>query len=133
MVNLNQVVIGLLLLTIGSSAAAGDLTYTCVVVHVFDLSESGSLETSSFENTMKGSAFTVSRQTGEIFGQVVPTSRAKYTRVVNSGSKDNSFKAVADFGEQYQILEVQEFRNGSVKPFVSSSMGGAGIVTGVCK
>jgi hypothetical protein len=30
-------------------------------------------------------------------------------------------------------IEVKEFRKGTVKPFVSSSMGGAGIVTGICK
>ncbi len=49
---------------------------------------------------MKGSAFSVSRVTGEIIGEVVPTLMAKSTRVVNQGSKENSFKAVADFGEQ---------------------------------
>jgi hypothetical protein len=82
---------------------------------------------------MKGSAFSVSRVTGEIIGEVVPTLMAKSTRVVNQGSKENSFKAVADFGEQYQLLEVLEFRPGDVKPFVAASMGGAGIVTGTCK
>ena len=82
---------------------------------------------------MKGSIFTVSRSTGEIVGKVVPTLMAKSTRVVSKGSKENSFKTVADFGEQYQLLEIQEFRESTVKPFVASSMGGAGIVTGLCK
>jgi hypothetical protein len=58
---------------------------------------------------------------------------AEYTRVVNKGSNEYSFKAVADFGENYQLLEVQGFRESSVKPFIASSMGGAGIVTGLCK
>lgn len=133
MVILCRFVITLLLLSVGSSAIAGDLAYICVVTHVYDLSENGSLETSSFEKTMKGSKFSVSRETGEILGEVVPTLMAKSTRVVNRGSKENSFKAVADFGDQYQVLEVQEFRKGPIKPFASSSMGGAGVVTGQCK
>ncbi|WP_372694751.1 hypothetical protein [Immundisolibacter sp.] len=82
---------------------------------------------------MKAGSFSVSRVTGEIIGDVVPTPMAKSTRVVNKGTKENSFKAVADFGEQYQLIEVQEFVTGEVKPFVASSMGGAGIVTGTCK
>jgi hypothetical protein len=109
------------------------LSYTCEVTQVYDLSENGSLRTSNWEKQMKGSIFTVSRSTGEIVGKVVPTLMAKSTRVVSKGSKENSFKTVADFGEQYQLLEIQEFRESTVKPFVASSMGGAGIVTGLCK
>jgi hypothetical protein len=112
---------------------ADPLSYTCEVTHVYDLSENGSLKASTWEKEMKGSTITVSRATGEIIGKVVPTLMAKSTRVVNKGSKEKSFKAVADFGEQYQLLEVQEFREGTVKPFIASSMGGAGIVTGLCK
>jgi hypothetical protein len=115
------------------TAMAGPLSYTCEVTRVYDLSRNGALKTSTWEKDMKGSRFTVSRSTGEIVGRVVPTLMAKSTRVVNSGSKDNSFKAVADFGKQYQLLEVQEFRQGTVKPFIASSMGGAGIITGLCE
>ena len=81
---------------------------------------------------MKGSQFSVSRVTGEIIGEVVPTLMAKSTRVVNKGTTENSFKAIADFGAQYQLIEIQEFRTENIKPFVASSMGGAGIVTGTC-
>lgn len=115
------------------SALAGRISYTCQVAHVYDLSEKGSLKTSTWEKEMKGSTFTVLRETGEIIGKVVPTLMARSTRVVNKGSKENSFKAVTDFGEQYQVLEVQEFHKNAVKPFIASSMGGAGIVTGLCE
>jgi hypothetical protein len=128
-----RVIVAFLLFSVGGAAMAGDQSYTCQVNRVYELSEGGSLESSSWEKEMKGSSFTVSRSTGEIIGKVVPTLMAKSTRVVNKGSKKNSFKAVADFGEQYQLLEIQEFREGPVKPFVASSMGGAGIVTGSCK
>ncbi len=115
------------------NAMAGELSYTCEVIHIYKLSSDGSLAISPFEKQMKGSSFSVSRVTGEIIGEVIPTLRAKSTKVVNPGSGKNSFKAVADFGNQFQILEVKEYLEGSLKPFVSSSMGGAGIVTGLCR
>ena len=115
------------------NALAGERAYTCEVSHVYKLSDDGSLVTSGFEKQMKGSSFSVSRITGDIIGEVIPTEMAKKTGVVNKGSERNSFKAWADFGNQLQLIEVQEFRKGTVKPFVSSSMGGAGIVTGICK
>lgn len=121
------------LLAIVPSVSASPLSYTCEVVHIYDLADDSSLRISSFEKTMKGSMFSVSRRTGEIIGEVVPTLMASSTRVVNAGSQENSFKAVADFEDQVQILEVQEFKSGASKPFVASSMGGAGIVTGTCK
>lgn len=117
-----------------ATCMGAELAYTCKVTHVYDLSEDGSLQPFTFfESDMVGSYFSVSRLTGEIIGEVVPTLMAKSTRVVNRGSSEYSFKAVADFGDQYQLLEVQEFRVGVMKPFVASSMGGAGIVTGVCR
>ena len=128
-----QAAVLFLILSAPASAIAATHSYTCYVAHVYSLSEEGSLKTSAWEKEMKGSTFVVSRTTGEITGKVVPTLMAKSTRVVNQGSRINSFKAVADFGEQYQLLEVQEFREGTVKPFIASSMGGAGIVTGTCK
>ena len=114
------------------NAMAGELSYTCEVMHIYKPANDGSLTTSHFEKQMKGSSFLVSRITGKIVGEVIPTIMAKSTKVINKGSDKNSFKAVADFGNQFQILEVQEFHKGFLKPFVSSSMGGAGIVTGMC-
>jgi len=115
------------------NAVAGELSYKCQVSRIYTLSEKGVLETSDYENEMKRSSFSVSRVTGEIIGEVVPTILANSTRVINKGSKDNSFKAIAEFEGQVQVLEVQEFRSGPTKPFIASSMGGAGIITGKCK
>ncbi|MEK6786340.1 MAG: hypothetical protein AABY61_12745 [Nitrospirota bacterium] len=125
--------IGLVPFLLAGATQAGPLAYTCTVTHVYTLTDSATIEVSGFEKEMKGSSFSVSRVTGEIIGEVVPTLLAKSTRVVNKGTKENSFKAVADFGEQFQLLEVQEFKPGAAKPFIASSMGGAGIVTGTCK
>jgi hypothetical protein len=103
------------------------------VEHVYDLADDASLSPSYFEKTMKGGTFSVSRFTREIVGQVLPTLLSTSTRVVSYGSTENSFKTVADFEGQVQVLEVKEFKEGSIKPFVAMSMGGAGIVTGECK
>jgi len=71
--------------------------------------------------------------TGDISGKTLTTIRAKETRIVNPGSNENSFKAISYFKEQFQLIEIQEFKLSKNKPFVASSMGGAGIVTGVCR
>ena len=130
----NLVNIATFLLLVGSAptATGSELSYTCTVARIYDLVEDGTLRTSAWEKSMKGSQFSVSRVTGEIMGEVLPTLMAKSTRVVNKGTTENSFKAVADFGEQYQLIEIQEFKTGNIKPFIASSMGGAGIVTGSC-
>ena len=120
------------LLALSQVASAAELAYTCEVQHVYDLADDASLGASGFEKTMKGGSFSVSRITGEILGEVVPTLMASSTRVVNHGSTENSFKSVADFAGQVQVLEIQ-FKHGVTKPFVALSMGGAGIVTGTCK
>ena len=112
---------------------AGPVRYTCEVLYVYNLADDGSLEVSNWQETMAGSNFSVSRETGKISGAVLPTVRAKSTQVINPGSKEYSFKAVADFGNQHQLLEVQEFKDVDLKPFVATSMGGAGIVTGLCE
>ena len=133
MIRIFQTILAILILSFVNNAIAGGLAYTCTVGHVYDLSDKGSLEISGLENQMKGSSFSVSRVTGEIIGEVIPALLAKSTRVVNKGSGENSFKATADFGMQYQLIEVQEFKGSLDKPFVASAMGGAGIITGFCK
>ena len=88
---------------------------------------------SSVQQVLGHRPFTVSRVTGEVVGAVLPTFVAKAVRVINRGSTENSFKTLADFDGQIQVLEVQEFRQGGIKPFIATSMGGAGVVTGNCK
>ena len=126
-------IVALSLLAVCAPSTGSELAYTCMVKHIYDVSDDGSLIISGWEKDMAGAQFSVSRLDGSVIGEVIPTLMAKSTRVVNSGSGGNSFKAVADFGNQVQILEVLEFREGESKPFVSASMGGAGIVTGICK
>ena len=120
-------------LAVWGVSEGGELAYVCTVEHVYDVSVYGKLIESELDDEMEGARFAVSRLDGKILGEVLATPLAESTRVVNRGSRSDSFKAIADFGDQFQSLEVQEFHEGERKPFVASSMGGAGIVSGVCR
>ena len=122
-----------LLFFLPSICQAGDLTYDCVIKQVYDVNDVGELKASGWQSQFEGDKFSVSRETGKIIGKTLTTVFAKETRVVNFGYKANSFKALAEFEGQIQLIEIQEFKEGVEKPFIASSMGGAGIVTGICK
>lgn len=135
-------VFAVLLSCLSSATSADAFTYICEVSHLYSLGKNGVLETSpesELERLMKKNSFSISRETGVLIGNSasLDTSLAKSTRVINRGSKENSFEAVADFGgfesgtHPYQFIKVEEFQKGTVKPFVV--MGEVGIVTGVCK
>ncbi len=125
--------VALFALFLAVNATAGELSYTCEVMSVYDLSDSGILNLSEYAERMQGGSFTVSRITGIIMGEVLSTTRCKSIQVINKGSKENSFQTIANFGQQVQLLEIREFQKGPIKPFVAMSMGAAGVVTGLCK
>lgn len=140
MIRTSHAVFAVLLLCTSGGASAGEFAYTCEVSHVYSLANNGSLERlPALEKIMKENSFSVSRETGALVGNsaTLDTSLAKSTRVINRGSKENSFTAVADFGafangtHPYQLIEIEEFKQGANKPFVL--MGARGIITGVCK
>ena len=142
MIRANHVTFAVLLSCLSGAASAGEFAYACEVRHLYNLEQNGSLKTlheSKLEKLMKESSFSVSRETGALTGNSasLDTSLAKSTRVINRGSKENSFQSVADFGNfesgnhPYQFLQIEEFQKGALKPFVL--MGVNGIVTGVCR
>lgn len=119
-------------------AFANEVSYTCTVLNTYELENDGSLRRSGFDGDFRGERFTVSRANGQITGSVVPTLLAQDTDVLSYGDSSNSFRTIASFasaasGRDIQVLYVQEFVPGKNKPFVVSSMGGAGIVTGTCE
>ena len=127
---------------ISGAASSGEFSYTCEVKHLYNLNQNGLLETfpdSELEKIMKKSSFSVSRETGALIGNsaTLDTSLAKSTRVIISGSKENSFRAIADFGDfksgnhPYQFIEIEEFNKEVKKPFVL--MGELGIITDICQ
>ena len=126
------------LMAFGTTVEASELSYTCVVEHVYSITsyvaeKNTELIPSHLEENFLGSQFSVSRLSGEIIGEVIPTLKATSTKVIHKGSGKYSFKTIAFFKDQVQVLEVKEFLTGTEKPFIAMSMGGAGIVTGTCK
>ncbi len=106
--------------------------FKCTVMSIYKLTQGGGITESPWNKELADSTFSVNESSGAITGQTLTTIAAKSTQVIFSGSSENSFKAIADFGNQYQIIEIQVWRKGREKPFVAMSMGGAGIVTGSC-
>ena len=123
----------ILCLGVAGNGVAGLSSYHCEVIHVYTLADNATLETSSWEKEFKGSKFSISRATGDIIGEVLPTLLAKSVKVIHQGSDQYYFKSVADFENQVQTIEVKEFKEDRHKPFAAMSLGGAGIVTGVCE
>ena len=118
MIRTNHVTFAVLFSCLSGAASAGEFAYTCEVRHLYSLEKNGSLKTfpeSKLEKLMKESSFSVSRETGALTGNSasLDTSLAKSTRVINRGSKDNLFEAVADFGNfendthPYQFIEIE--------------------------
>lgn len=130
---IKAIIIFCLLFISSHRSIAGELVYNCTVMHLYDLEDNGSLRMSNWKDQFGGSEFSVSRVTGEIIGEVVPTLLARSTKIIRKGNKEYSFKSIADFENQVQLIEIQEFIQGKEKPFIAMSMGYAGIVTGLCR
>jgi hypothetical protein len=122
-----------ILFVASSTSVAGELSYTCKIINVYELSNDGSLRSSNLEKQFKGSEFVISRVTGDIIGVAVPTLLARSTKIINKGNNEYPFRSIADFGDRVQIIEIQGFVPEEEKPFIAISMGGAEIVTGLCK
>ena len=133
MLSINKLlVIPTLLLT--SLSFGAEFEYKCEVLKVFSLTEDSYLSGTNWDKMMAGSEFTVSKETGEIVGKVVPTINATDYGVSNHGDSEWSFKSLATFNnEVIQILEIKEFLSTPIKPSISISMRGAGLVTEVCR
>jgi|TARA_B100002003_G_scaffold214176_1_gene212292 hypothetical protein len=120
-----------IMFVVSFNAVAGELTYTCKIIHIYELDKDGSLVISDWEKEFKGSHFIISRSTGEIIGRAVPALLAGSTRIINQGSNEDSFRSIADFENQIQLIEIQEFVPEANKPFIVKSKDGAGIITGL--
>ena len=83
-----------IVISLVSISHAGDLSYDCTIKRVYDIDDVGMFKTSGWQGKFEGGRFSVSRETGEITGQTLTTVLAKNTRVINTGSKDNSKELV---------------------------------------
>ncbi len=115
---IRMIIIFFTLFFVNSTSFAGDLSYTCKVIHVYELANDGSLRISNLEKQFKDSEFSVSRVTGEIIGEVIPTLLANSTKVINKGNKEYSFKSIAHFDAVNKPLSLR-FEDQRVLPAFS--------------
>ena len=130
---IRMIIVFFILFVVSFTSVAGELSYVCKIINVYELGNDGSLRSSDLEKEFKGSEFIISRVTGEIIGVAVPTLLARSTKIINKGNNEYSFRTIADFGNRVQSIEIQEFVPEEEKPFIAISMDGAEIVTGLCK
>ncbi|MFQ5685741.1 MAG: hypothetical protein ACE5GV_03695 [Candidatus Scalindua sp.] len=121
------------LLIVSLNAVAGELTYTCKIINVYELANYGSLRHSDLEKQFKDSEFIISRVTGDIIGAAVPTLLPRSTKIVIKGNDENPFRSVADIRDGVQLIEIYESVPDEEKPFIAISIGGTEIITGLCK
>jgi hypothetical protein len=126
-------------LLLAAASFAGESAYVCEVSNVYGLSEIQTLTTlPAIATELKKHKISVSRATGQVIAEsTVDTSKAKEVRVLSKGSRENAFRAIADFGvfpngaRPFRLLEIQEFAAGPLKPFLLVTE--IGVVTGTCK
>ncbi|MFZ6770349.1 hypothetical protein ACO0LM_25115 [Undibacterium sp. Di26W] len=134
---------GALALQFGSTNCfAGDLTYECKVLHVYDI-ENGALSNSdkkSLSSVILGTSFIVSKDTGAILGEYINTTNADLVKVLERGSDRWNFRSLAEWDNKKsagtyvaQLLEVRESNVGTSKPFTLFSAGMLGVLSGTCK
>ncbi|MGR3304029.1 MAG: hypothetical protein ACUZ8I_16215 [Candidatus Scalindua sp.] len=127
-----RMIIAFFILSVVSfNAVAGEHSYTCKIMHVYGLDNDGSLISSDLEKRYKGSEFLVSRVTGEIIGDVVPTLLARSTKVLIKDSNKSPFKSAEDFAYRPQLAGVNGFVPAEEKTFFAISMNGAEFITGL--
>jgi len=122
-----------ILFVVSFNAVAGEHSYTCTIMHVYELDNDGSLRSSDVEKQFKGKGFLISRVTGEIIGDVVPSLLSRSSKIIVKGNNDYPFKAVTDFGYQAQLVRTNGFFPEVKKSFFATSIGGAGFITGLCE
>ena len=116
---------------------AGEYSYECTIETIYQLKNNGKLKESSqiVQDFFQGDKFYVNRRNGQITGSILPTDLAKEVRVINRGSSKYNFNTIAVFenfsDDEWQVLSIEEFVEGKIKPFIAFSI--AGITTGTCE
>lgn len=123
----------------GANSFAGDRTYECKVLQVYAI-HNGFLTTANTLTSkfLHESTFVVSKDTGTILGEYINTSLADSVQILERGSKNFNFRAIAEWDKRNiggtrvaQLIEIRE--NDLGKPFTLFSAGMLGVLSGTCK
>ncbi len=117
------------------AAQAGEYGYICKIVEVRVLSNEGTLiESKKFTKQFEDRSFSINRNNGEMIGMPFTTSAYKSTTVLDRGSKDSSFKSMAESEAPLaaMFMYVAEHFQDREKPFWITA-NGTQIYSGICE
>lgn len=116
-----------------ATCAAG--AYLCTTKQVMELSNRGVMEKDTgIYKSLVGTGFTINRETGEVIGEPFDTRYYDQVTVLDKGSRENSYKAIATSPPPnvwVMYIYVAEHHRGSAKPFWGTDSGNK-IFSGVC-
>jgi hypothetical protein len=124
---------------VGSLAASAraEERYECRIREAYRVTDQGTLEAGAWSGDPQRGRFTVSRESGQVIGDWLTTVRASRTEVTQAGNSEWGYLTLARFqnehGESIQTIHIQHYHPGPDKPFVASSPGGVGLVSGICQ
>jgi hypothetical protein len=128
---IRMIIVFFILFVVSFNAVAGEHSYTCKIINVYELDNDGSLRSSDLEKQYKGSEFLISRVTGEIIGDVVPTLLSRSTKIMIKDSNESPCKSISDFDYQAQLVGINGVVPEEKKSFYAISVDGAGFITGL--
>ena len=108
-----------------STAVLAGTDYRCTIERIVDSAEDGAPSIAAKRKVYVGKEFTIDRRTGVMIG-ALKNSYLTEPRVIDSGSSENSFKAVTTMrrdqgvgaGSNLFAIVVKEFAETAKKPFV---------------
>ncbi len=117
-------------------------SYRCTFTEVFTVSPAGDREENALRDYLLSQVAVVDRKTGKVFHPEFGNEFYKERKILDSGSKDSSFKVIALSGQNstradgqlfqnVSYFQINEYIEGQDKPFVAVAGGTIGI--GFCK
>ncbi len=115
---------------------AGEEGYICEIKQVRILADDGTMiENETTSEQFEERNFSINRRTGEMIGMPFTTSAFKTVSVLNFGSEDSSYKAMAQSqleGRAAMYIYVAEHFEDREKPFWGTA-NGTHIYSGICE
>jgi hypothetical protein len=130
-------IFGFLIFTTSTLSSASDKNYKCEILQGLTQTAEGKLKNSAFTDTLVklNKNFTVNRQSGKINvtnNGLVNENNFGKPKVLDKGSNEQAFKVLTIYQPNISVdyLEIQEFTDSYIKPFIFLSSGN--IYSGIC-
>ncbi len=133
---ISSLLISSLSVLVSAQSLAGAEGYICEINQVRVLSDEGTqVESEEFTKQFVGRNFSIDRTTGAMIGIPFSTTAFKSISVLNAGSDESSYKAMAQSeepGKAAMYMNVAEHLDNREKPFWGTAHG-TQIYSGICE